>query len=169
MIAAINKGIDRVEGFAMIILMLFATVTAIVQVIARYVFNNSLYWSEESILYALISMSFIAGSMGVRYSAHICVEVMPLLAGPRFAKVLQYVSAVLGILFALSLVYYGGRLFINTTNMGQLSPAMRIPVGYVYAVIPISGLFMLMRYLWIFTSLVQKKEYTPLSMDISAT
>jgi len=168
MIAAINKGIDRVEGFAMIVLMLFATVTAILQVIARYVFNNSLYWSEESILYSLISMSFLAGSMGVRYAAHISVEVLPLLVGPRFAKTLQYISSILGILFALSLIYYGGRLFINTTNMGQLSPALRIPVGYIYAVIPISGFFMMMRYLWILTSLIQNKPYKPLTMDISA-
>lgn len=169
MIAAINKGIDRVEGFAMIILMLFATITAIVQVIARYVFNNSLYWSEESILYSLISLSFIAGSMGVRYGAHISVEVLPLLVGPRFAKALQYIASILGILFALSLVYYGGRVAINTMNMGQLSPALRIPVGYIYTVIPISGLFMMMRYLWILSSLIQNKEYKSLTMDISAT
>ncbi len=169
MIAAINKAIDRIEGFAMIAFMLVATLVAVIQVIARYVFNNSLFWSEELILYTLISMSFLACSMGVRYAAHISVEVLPLLAGPRLAGVLRFIATVLGVVFALSLIYYGGRLFINTTAMGQLSPAMRIPVGYVYGIIPLSGLFMLMRYIWIFSCILQGKEYTPLKTDISAS
>lgn len=169
MITAINKIIDRVEGFAMITLMIIATVIAIVQVIARYVFNNSLYWSEETVLYSLIIMSFLAGSMGVRYSAHICVEVLNAFAGPKFSTFLKYASAVLGILFAATLLYYSGRLFLNTLKMGQLSPAMRIPVAYIYLSIPISAFFMLMRYLWIFQTLIQKKEFKALHMDISST
>lgn len=168
MLAVINKVIDRIESVAMIILMLVATVVAIVQVIARYVFNNSLYWSEETVLYSLISMSFLAASMGVRYGAHICVEVLPLLAGPRVQKVLKYVAVILGAIFAYTLVHYGSRLFINTFNMGQLSPAMRIPVAYIYLMIPVSGAFMLMRYLWILQCLVLNQPYKPLKTDSSA-
>ena len=169
MLTAINKLLDRIESFAMIVLMLVATIVSIVQVIARYVFNNSLYWSEETILYALIRMSFLAGSMGVRYSAHICVEVLPLMVGPRMVVVLKYVAAILGAIFALTLVYYGTRLFINTNNMGQLSPAMRIPVAYIYAMIPISGTFMFLRYAWIVQHLIQNKPFEPLKMDVSAS
>lgn len=169
MIQAINKIIDRVEGFAMIMLMLIATIIAIVQVIARYVFNNSLYWSEETVLYALIIMSFLAGSMGVRYSAHICVEVLNAFAGPRFSKFLKFASAVLGIIFAFTLLYYGGRLFLNTLKMGQLSPAMRIPVAYIYLAIPVSAFFMLMRYIWIFEALVRGKEIESPHLNISST
>lgn len=169
MLETINKILDRIEGFAMIVLMLVATIVAIIQVIARYVFNNSLYWSEETVLYSLIIMSFVAGSMGVRYAAHICVEVLPLLVGPRLQMALKYIAAILGIVFALTLVYYGSRLFINTLNMRQLSPAMRIPVGYIYLVIPVTGFSMLLRYLWVFESLIRHKEYKPLAMDISST
>ena len=169
MLTVVNKILDRIEGFAMVALMLVATLVSIVQVIARYVFNNSLYWSEETILYSLISMSFLAGSMGVRYSAHICVEVLPLMVGPRLNVYVKYLAAILGAIFALTLVYYGTRLFINTHNMGQLSPAMRIPVAYIYAMIPISGTFMFLRYLWIIQHLVQKKTYEPLKMDVSAS
>lgn len=153
----------------MVILMLIATIVSIVQVIARYVFNNSLYWSEETILYALISMSFLAGSMGVRYGAHICVEVLPLIVGPRFDTYVKYLASIMGAIFAASLMYYGSRLFINTYNMGQLSPAMRIPVAYIYSMIPISGTFMLLRYLWIIQHLVQKKPFEPLKTEISAS
>lgn len=168
MLAGINRCLDRIESFAMIVLMLVATCVAIIQVIARYVFNNSLYWSEETVLYTLIMMSFLTCSMGVRYAAHICVEVLPLMAGPRLARLLRYLANTLGLVFAVVLVYYGSRLAINTLNMNQLSPAMRIPVGYVYMVIPISGAFMGLRYLWILWSMITGKEYQPLAIDMTS-
>ncbi|AMO35768.1 MULTISPECIES: TRAP transporter small permease [Thauera] len=169
MIHALNKIVDWVENIMVVILMLVATVVAIVQVVARYVFNNSLYWSEELILYSLITMSFLAASMGVRYAAHISVEMLYAFAGPRLTRVLKYVATLLGFAFAATLVYYGGRLFINTSNMGQLSPAMQVPVAYIYLTIPVAGAFMLVRYLLIFQTLVAGKDYKPLATTMSAT
>lgn len=169
MIHALNKIVDWVENIMVVILMLVATVVAIVQVVARYVFNNSLYWSEELILYSLITMSFLAASMGVRYAAHISVEMLYAFAGPRLTRVLKYVATLLGFAFAATLVYYGGRLFINTSNLGQLSPAMQVPVAYIYLTIPVAGAFMLVRYLLIFQTLVAGRDYKPLATTMSAT
>ena len=78
-------------------------------------------------------------------------------------------AATLGVIFAGTLVYYGGRLFINTSNMGQLSSAMQIPVAYIYLTIPVAGSFMLFRYLLIFQTLVAGKDYKPLATTMSAT
>jgi C4-dicarboxylate transporter DctQ subunit len=168
MLESINKFIDKLESFVIISLMLLATIVAIAQVIARYVFNNSLYWSEETILYALIIMSFVAGSMGVRYAAHIYVEVVQAFAGPRLAYLLKIVAAGLGIIFACTLIYYGSRLFLNTREMGQLSPAIRIPVAYIYLAIPVSGFCMVLRYLNIIFALMRREPVPTPSMEISA-
>ncbi|HEY4541460.1 MAG TPA: TRAP transporter small permease [Noviherbaspirillum sp.] len=168
MLAAISRLIDRIEGFAMVVLILTATIVAVVQVAARYVFNNSLYWSEELILYALISMSFLAASMGVRHSAHISVEAVFAFVGPRTARVLKLVSAVLGMVFAGALAYYGWVLFSNTNDMGQLSPAMQIPVAYIYLTIPISAVLMFVRYLEQAVRLVQGQQQETISL-VSAT
>lgn len=166
MIEILNRIIDRVEGWVVTLLMLVATLVAIAQVIARYVFNNSLYWSEELILYALIAMSFLTASMGVRYAAHISVEALYAFVGPRISRGLHYVAALLGIIFSCVLIYYGTRLHLNTMKMGQLSPAMRIPVGLVYLVIPVSGGMMLMRYLLVLQGLVRKGAYEPPATNI---
>ena len=152
MIGAINRCIDWIENVAMTGLMLIATVVAIIQVIARYIFSNSLYWSEEIILYSLITMSL------VRYGVHISVEVLQAFLGPKLSRIFKYLSTLLGMVFAVTLIYYGWRLFINTNNMGQLSPAMQIPVAYVYLIIPISGVFMLFRYIGLFQALLLDKE-----------
>lgn len=159
MILWLNHIVDRIEGVVITTLMLVATVFAVVQVAARYIFNNSLYWSEELILYSLISMSFLSASMGVRYSAHISVEALYAFVSPRVARILHYVATILGLLFAISLVWYGGRLSFATLQMNQLSSAMRIPVGLIYFIIPISGLFMALRYLLIMRDLLAGRDY----------
>lgn len=143
----INKIIGCIENVVMIILMSVATIVAIIQVIARYIFSSSLYWSEETILYALISMSFIAASMGIHYGAHISVEIINTIPSMKIRKILNIMPPLLGIIFASSIIFYGYNLFIRTLDMYQLSPAMQIPVAYIYAIIPLSGIFMLLRYI----------------------
>lgn len=166
MILFLNRVVDWIENVLVTLLMLVATVVAVVQVTARYVFNNSLYWSEELILYSLITMSFLTAGMGVRYGAHISVEALYALGGPRFSRVLHYVAALLGLLFSIMLIWYGGRLHLGTMQMNQMSPAMRIPVGLVYLVIPVCGLFMLLRYLLVLSTLMTGRDYEPLETNI---
>ncbi len=169
MIEALNKIVDRIENVLVVVLIFIATSVAIIQVVARYVFNNSLYWSEELILYSLISMSFLAASMGVRHSAHISVEAVYAFVGPRAARNLKYVAASLGVVFAGTLIYYGSRLYLNTSDMGQLSPAMQIPVAYIYLIIPIAGVFMVIRYLSVFSNLARGIESSSSVANISVT
>jgi C4-dicarboxylate transporter DctQ subunit len=169
MIKGVNCIVDWIENILVTALILMATLTAIGQVIARYVFNNSLYWSEEFILYALITMSFLTMGMGVRYASHISVEAIYAIAGPRTARALQIGASCLGLVFAGVLIFYGIKLSFNTMNMGQLSPAMRIPVGYIYLIIPISGGLMALRYLLVLQSIVTAGAYVAPQVDIKTS
>lgn len=169
MIEASNRIVDWIENGLVTALIFTATIVAIVQVVARYVFNNSIYWSEELILYSLITMSFLTMGMGVRYAAHISVDAAYAFAGPRLSHVLRLGSVCLGLIFAGVLIYYGSRLSMNTMRMGQLSPAMRVPVGYIYLVIPISGAFMMLRYLLVLANLIAGRDYVPPQADIKNT
>lgn len=169
MILWLNRVVDWIENILVTSLVLIATLVAIIQVIARYVFNNSLYWSEELILYSLISMSFLTMGMGVRYASHISVDAVYAFAGPRSARILQIGAACLGLIFAAVLVWYGSRLVMNTSRMGQLSPAMRIPVGYIYAVIPVAGSFMVLRYLLVLRDLIMGQGYRAPDVDIKTS
>ncbi|WP_099865560.1 TRAP transporter small permease [Pararhizobium haloflavum] len=169
MITWLNKIVDVIENTLVTGLILTATLVAIAQVIARYVFNNSLYWSEEVILYAFITMSFLTMGMGVRYASHISVEAVYAFVPPSAVRALQIGAACLGLVFAGVLLWYGSKLVMNTARMGQLSPALRIPVGYIYAVIPISGGLMIMRYLLVLQELIAGRSYTPPQVDIKTS
>ena len=169
MIEGLNRIVDWIENVSVTLLILTATVVAIVQVIARYVFNNSLFWSEELILYSLVTMSFLTMGMGVRYASHISVEAVYAIASPRMTRALQIGATSLGLIFAGALIYYGTKLSFNTSRMGQLSPAMRIPVGYIYMVIPLSGSFMVLRYLLVIQFLLTGREYIAPQVDVKTS
>jgi C4-dicarboxylate transporter DctQ subunit len=146
MLKLLDKAIDAVEDVSMIILMAVATVLTFAQVIWRYVFNDPVYWIEEVVLYSIITMSFVAASMGVRCGGHITVDLLKSMLPASMLRLFTIVSSLLGILFAVMLAYYGSRLFLTTLGRWQLSPALRIPVAWVYLPIAIAGVTLIYRY-----------------------
>lgn len=149
MFEALNKIIDRLESVAMVAFMTIATTVTTFQVVYRYGFNNSLSWAEEVVIYSIVCMSFVGASMGVRHGVHISVDVLNALVPPAVNRWLHILSAVLGIAFAASLAYLGFQLFESTLQRGMLSPAMRIPMAWVYFPIGFSGILLIIRYCWV--------------------
>ncbi|MCC9620563.1 TRAP transporter small permease [Thalassospira sp. MA62] len=156
----IDKALARLEDGSMILLMALAISLTFLQVVMRYVFNAPLYWAEEVVLYAIIVMSFVGISIGIRLGSHISVDLLDAMIPERHVSVLRMIAIVLGILFALALMYFGAQLFLNTLNRGQLSPALRIPVASIYAIIPIAGLLSVFRYVNALRCLLQGKPIT---------
>ncbi len=146
MFERISKLVDKVEGFLITSILAAATVLTFTQVVFRYGLNNSIFWAEEVILYLIIAMSFIATSMGIKKGAHISVDILKSIIPKSYLPVFMVVSASVGILFGLSLLYYGGNLFLATLSRGQLSPALRIPVAWMYAFIPATAALQVFRY-----------------------
>jgi C4-dicarboxylate transporter DctQ subunit len=149
MLEALNKLIDRLENAAMVAFMSTATIITTFQVIYRYGFNGSLSWAEEVVIYSIVCMSFVGASMGVRKGVHISVDVLNAFVSPAVNRWLHIISAVLGMVFAIALTYLGFQLFFSTLSRGMLSPAMRIPMAWIYFPIGFSGLLLVIRYCWV--------------------
>ncbi|GHA88003.1 TRAP transporter small permease [Modicisalibacter luteus] len=149
MFEALNKLIDRLENVAMVAFMSIATTVTAFQVVYRYGFNNSLSWAEEVVIYSIVCMSFVGASMGVRHGVHISVDVLNALVPPAVNRWLHITSAVLGIAFAIALAYLGFKLFSSTLDRGMLSPALRMPMAWVYFPIGLSGVLLIIRYCWV--------------------
>jgi TRAP-type C4-dicarboxylate transport system permease small subunit len=146
MLNALNRVLDRVEETAIVSLMFVATAITVMQVVARYGFNNSLFWAEEVVIYSIICMSFLAASLGVRRGAHITMDLINALGSPAVNRILQIVASLLGILFAISIAWLGTDLFLSTLSRNQLTPSLRLPLAWFYLPIPIAGGLMTIRY-----------------------
>ncbi|MEQ8323019.1 MAG: TRAP transporter small permease [Rhodospirillales bacterium] len=125
---------------AMIILVSFLALSSL-QVISRYVFDAPMVWTEELSANLLIWMTFFGATAIMRSDTHIRVEFVEELAGPRVAACLFAVFDVVIIIFLCGLVYGGWEL------MSQLeferTPALRIPIAWIVAIVPISSFVMI--------------------------
>jgi TRAP-type C4-dicarboxylate transport system permease small subunit len=63
---------------------------------------------------------------------------------PAKKKKRMQIIELLMLVFALVvMVIGGGNLVYTTLYLGQVSPAMNVSLGYVYAIVPISGLIIM--------------------------
>lgn len=121
-----------------IILMSAMTLLVFVQVIMRYVFQNSLSWSEELARYLFIWLIYIGISYGCKIMKHIKID-----AGLKlFPKKIRPFIVVLGDLlvlgFAIYIVITGYELILMQVRLHKVSPALQLPLQYVNAA-PVAG------------------------------
>jgi C4-dicarboxylate transporter DctQ subunit len=140
-----GKLLNLLESTVMVACMATATVLITIQVVLRYVFNDSIIWAEELTRFAIIWMSFIGAGMGVRAGAHISVDLVTSFAPEGLRKLIAGTAVVCGVVFALGLFVYGGRLFLHALSTGQVSSAMQLPMFYVYLIFPISAVLLAIR------------------------
>lgn len=118
------------------------------QVVARYIFGYSLTWSEEIGRYIFVWITFLGMTVAFRAGSHVALDFLcKSLSGlPR--KMLETVNGLLILLLAAAIVYSGWNLFL--LGMRQKSPALKIPMQWVYIVVPVSGVILLIFALRVF-------------------
>ncbi len=104
------------------------------QIICR-VFFDALVWSEEVARYLLIWSTFIGASCVYKRMGHINVTVIRDLFPQPVRVVMEVLVHLLCAAFFVLAVYKGYEYMGRTAR--QLSPALRLPMKYIYAAIPI--------------------------------
>lgn len=125
---------------------LFAAIVVVTsaQIIARYVFNNSFTWAEETARYLFVWASMIAAGLGFREGAHLSLDILEEKVSARVNRILIIICSILVLLFCLTLFYYGLKLVIH--NVTIKSPALKISLAIPYAGIPVGGAVILLFY-----------------------
>lgn len=143
---AIVRGIHKISDWldkfgAVLSLIMLAAMVIItgLQIVFR-VFFEALTWSEELCRYLLVWSTFVGASCVYKHAGHINITIVQNLFPPKVRKILKLLVQVICAVFFVMMIYYG---FIYVGKQGaQLSPAMRIPMSYMYASIPVGGLLM---------------------------
>lgn len=120
----------------------------VLQVVCRYLFNNSLFWSEELARMLLVQITFLGASVAFRNRLHIAVDILAARLRPRSRQLLYTVSLlVCAALFAAMLVY--GWSFGQTLAL-QRAASLPVNLAVPFAVIPVSGGVLLLHCLAMF-------------------
>ena len=134
----IRKGLDKLILFICVVLFMLMTVVGTYQILVRYVFKSPSTISEELISYSFAWMSMFAASYIFGKRDHMRMVFFI----EKFTKNAQRTVAVITelviLLFALG-VLIGGGSYITSLSMTQMTPALKISMGYIYLVIPVCG------------------------------
>jgi TRAP-type C4-dicarboxylate transport system permease small subunit len=130
---------DYLEIGICVVLLIFMTSLIFVQVIMRYVFSNSLTWSEELARYVFIWLIYLGISYSCKEIKHIKIESALYLFPKSWRTVVTIVGDVLLTLFAVFIVYRG--LGIVKFQSISRSAALNIPMSYIYSA-PVVGFFL---------------------------
>lgn len=141
----ITKIYDSLEAFVLVLALAFSTLLIFVQVIFRYVLNDSITWSEELARYIFIWMIWLGTSVSMKQKEHIRMDMLMNAVHGKGKLVLDLVSGIIMLAFCIFLVKYGWDLVASMMSRGNKSVALRLPMWIVYSSLPFSQLIVALR------------------------
>lgn len=123
---------DNLELYICVFLMSAMTLVTFVQVVMRKVFNNSLSWSEELARYIFIWLIYIGISYGCKLRKHIKIDAALNLFPKKARPYIVILGDILFIAFAVYIAYTGVTYSLSQMQYGMCSPALKIPMEYIY-------------------------------------
>lgn len=103
-----------------------------IQIIMRYIFNNSLSWSEEFATFCMMWMTWIGSSYGVKKNKHLRVTIFVDFLKGKY-KIFAYIMIdVIWMFFSAIMVVMGTRVVRLSYAGHRVSPALQIPMYLIY-------------------------------------
>lgn len=138
----ILRWLDKnLEEFLMVTFLVVMTCIMGVQVTMRYVFNNSLVWSEELTRYLFIWSAFISVSYCVKNQSSIKIDNLYNAVPKPVRKTFAIISKVSMLLFFLYVFKFSIAVVSSTYLSNQTSPAMGLPI-YIVQMSTVVGFFL---------------------------
>ena len=139
------KFINLIVAKILIVLMAAIVLDVTWQVGTRFILRNPSSFTEELAGFLLIWIGLLGASHALYTKAHLGIDLLTYkLEGTR-RRVIDITIYTFVLLFALFVMVIGGfKLVSLTLSLNQISPAVNIRMGYVYTVLPASGILMML-------------------------
>jgi len=134
--------LDKIVEFITVFLFSLMIIITTWQVISRYILKNPSTTSEEFIRFSLIWLSMLAAAYVVGKKSHISITLFSDSLNSQKRKIIDAFIQFSFLIFAIIILIYGGLKAVSLT-MGQISPSLNLPMGYVYLALPVNGLLII--------------------------
>lgn len=139
-----RKRVDQFLASCLVVIMGAMVINVLWQVFSRFILNNPSSFTDELARYLMIWLGVLGAAYVSGRNMHVAIDVIPSKLNPKLQKFLLNWVYIIIIAFSLTAMVIGGsRLVYITLILKQSSPALQIPLAWVYAIIPISGLFVI--------------------------
>lgn len=144
MLAKIKLSTDFLLKWILVVIMAVMTINVLWQVFSRFVLQDPSSFTEELARYMLIWVGILGASYVAGQKMHLAIDLLPTKLSGRSKIFLEIFIELCVFIFALVVMVIGGfRLVSITLMLNQISAALQIKLGYVYSVIPLSGILMM--------------------------
>ena len=152
----------------LIILMTVIVLDVSWQIFTRFILVNPSSYTEELAGFLLIWIGLLGASYALHTRAHLGIDILTTKVSGLKRQVLEIIIYTIVLLFALFILVIGGLNLVNITfTLNQVSAAMGIPIGYVYLVLPLTGLLMIYYSIVFIVNAIKKSEdYTDKKVNI---
>lgn len=152
----LKNGLNKIIEIFCIVLMTFMTILVTWQVITRYVFNNPSAVTEQLCQYLFIWLVLFGSAYIFGKREHMQITFIKEKLPNKLGKICDLLQEIIIFIFTLGVLVIGGYLSV-VKQMVQFDAALQIPIGIVYAAIPLSGVFILFYSIYNIKKIVLKK------------
>ena len=131
---------NKIEEYLLVSSLIFTVLLIFYQVIMRYVFKNSSFWSEELARYVFIWQIWLGASIGFKDDKHIKIELLTRRLRGKTKVLFSLLINLLMLFFCVFLVIKGCEYLQLTYMLNKVTPALRYSYVYVYVSLPLSAL-----------------------------
>jgi len=136
--------LNKVLEVFLVILMSVLVLDVLWQVFSRYLLDSPSSFTDELAGFLLIWVGVLGAAYVAGRKEHLAIDILIQKSSPTRQRFLLYLIHSLIFLFALSVMVTGGIILVYSRFVLQVkSAALQLPLGYVYIVLPISGLIIM--------------------------
>jgi len=134
------SGLNKFLRLLLTLMMALLVLNVTWQVITRFILPHPSSFTEELARFLLIWISLLGSAYAFHTHSHLGFDYLTKKLKQSGAIIVARLGYTLVILFALGVLVVGGtNLTYITFLLKQASPVLGIPMGFVYMVVPISG------------------------------
>ncbi|MCA2019185.1 TRAP transporter small permease [Vibrio tritonius] len=137
----LKRWVDKLLSGICIAIVASMTLLVTYQVVVRYLFNSPSAVSEVLSRYLFIWLVLFGSAYVFGLKEHMAINFLKQKFSEKTQLVLDMFIELVTVVFALSIMIIGG-YSSSVRQMWQMDSALQIPMGTIYAAIPISGALM---------------------------
>lgn len=118
------------------VLMVFLVIVVFSNAVSRYFLDISIPWADEASRFMFIWVSFLGAILAFKSKEHMRFNLVVNLIPKRLSSLVKAIANL--ITLGILVILINGGITLVTQNMDWYTPALEIPYGVVYFIVPVS-------------------------------
>ena len=136
-LGTIDTFISRFEALILALGVILMAANTIINVVGRFVFQHSIFFTEELHRILIILITFAGIGYAARYGRHIRMSAIFDALSTKLRKNLMIIIAIVTALTMFSLCYFSIGYIVKVANSGRILPSLQIPVYIIFLWVPV--------------------------------